>query len=138
MQGKGTILKVDSASSGSFTTITKRMKLELPEQSREDVEITDLDSTADEFEAGTIRNSGELSGTIYTKLSEASHETMIALLEAGTKCPWQVQFPGHAYAWQFTAYVQKFKPGSAEKNKNYEGEFTLKISGTINRVATPA
>lgn len=88
-QGTKVAYSANSVSPASFTPITKVTNINFGGVSVSEIDITDLDSTAMEYESGLV-DYGTLTFDINYKPEETSHQQIDSLIASGEKRYWRV------------------------------------------------
>jgi hypothetical protein len=100
------------------------IKLDPPEISTEDVETTSHDSGGVKtFISGKVSEVSKFKATL--SFNPAVADAFVGYTVSGTILPWQIGFP-NTETWTFQAFVDGFKPSSADAQK--PGELTAEIS----------
>lgn len=130
-QGSGFYLECDVNGDSNFVRLTRVTKIAGPSIENEEVDETDLDSTAKERSAGDVPDYKEISFTIFYDPTNTTHTSLRSLAASGTTRAWRATWPSAALVATFDAYVSKFDLGSAEINKNRECEVTIAVDGAV-------
>jgi hypothetical protein len=131
--GLGTALQVsDGASPEVYTTIAEVLSLSGPELTAEDIEVTNLDSTAKEYISG-VPDGGSASFELNW-ISSAQQETLRDDVEAGTARNYKIVFSTSPNTTaSFNARCTEFSMTS-DPNTQIRASATLKISGSVTWV----
>jgi len=120
--GQGTQLKMgDGQSPENFTTIAEVTNLDPPSLNRDDLDVTNHDSTLGyrEFKPG-LRNPGEVGFSINWMPKNSTHDQTSGLLrefELDTIRNWKIVFPPAANATlNLKGYVREFTPHAPTDN----------------------
>lgn len=128
--GLGTLLQVSNGASPQvFTTIAEVLNISGPSSSVEDIDVTNMDSTAREYISG-ISDGGNVEFELNW-IASAQQKTMRDDVEAGTARNYKVVFsnsPATIAAFNARVTACSF---SAEPNSQIRANATLKISGSI-------
>lgn len=130
LKTKGTLLQKQIAT--VYTTIAQRVKLDGPDASMGDTELTDLDSTM--VQTGpTLVDPGTFSGTLWYDPNETTHIMMTTDLLAGTSNQYKLVYPDGDTTpanVPFTGFVSKFKPTGMESKGYLQAEFEIRCDGS--------
>ena len=128
--GLGTALKVgDAASPEVFTTIAEVLTISGPQLTAEDVEVTNMDSTAKEYISG-IADGGSINFELNW-IAQTQQTTLRNDVEAGTARNYKVVFPTSPNTTaSFNARCTEFSM-TAEPNTQVRATANLKISGSV-------
>lgn len=129
VKGHGTLLKLYD--SGIYTTVGKRTKLSGPNPTVPDIDMTDLDSLAREFEAG-LPDAGELKLTINYDPANVMHQKLSALVNSRALAQWKIVLANTAATEiPFSGYIKSWPLEGMETDQKVTIEVTIKISGPI-------
>ena len=128
--GLGTALQVsDAASPEVYTTIAEVLTISGPQLTAEDVEVTNMDSTAKEYISG-ISDGGSINFELNW-IAQTQQTTLRDDVEAGTARNYRVVFPTSPNTTaSFNARCTEFSM-TAEPNTQVRATANLKISGSV-------
>jgi hypothetical protein len=127
--GKGTLLAYESATPGTFTTISQRTEITGPSMEHRTKETTHLDSAQATFR-GTIFDGGEVGLTIQYAPSDATHQKIITLVRSGALTNFKLTFADSGAAEiPFAGIVSGFEPGGMTVEGDVEAQIKIKVSG---------
>lgn len=130
--GYSTVIPATTYTSLSTTLVTA---IDIPGYEVEDVETTPLDSSAETYRPGLIVKADEMNISLFYDPNDAGIIELQTLAAAPVPTAWQITFNANNTTTQptatFVGYLKKFTPGKAEKNKNFEAEAVIKVSGLI-------
>lgn len=140
---QGTLLQKRSGSSPTYTwtTIAQVTNIET-DSSSDDLESTDLNSKAKEYEAD-IPDNGSVKTTLNFKPSDAAHRAMQTEQKARTKNVYRVFYPTYplvtsgsqdGYASEFTAYPKSMKTKAATASI-LTADVEFRVSGEMSDLA---
>lgn len=125
-----TIAAGDSASPESFTTITEVKGIDGPGGQANEIEVTDLSSTAKEYILG-LQDEGDITLEINYIPANTLHTQLRADKAAGTIRNYRITFTDSpATTWTFSGLVKGFAVSNATDNVT-QASVTLRVSGTI-------
>ncbi len=129
--GYGTTVKLDSASSGSYTTIGQLGDVGGPDTSVDAVDVTTHDSAsaAREFIMGLI-DGGEVTLDIVYDPALATHQLLQTVLAARTNRPWRINFAGLATTCSFSGGITGLGPSAPVEDK-LMCSVTIKVTGLV-------
>lgn len=128
--GLGTLLQVgDAASPEVFTTIAEVLTISGPQLTSEDVEVTNMDSTAKEYISG-IADGGSINFELNW-IAQTQQTTLRNDVEAGTARNYKVVFPTSPNTTaDFNGRCTEFSM-TAEPNSQIRATANVKISGSV-------
>jgi len=130
---QGTTIAIgDSASPIVYTTIANIKSWDGPNKSANDLDVTDLSSTAREFIQG-IEDEGEVSLEGHYKGNNTQHAQLQDAVGSNTSYLFKITLSDSAYI-TFTGRVSQFGM-SGGVDAPVEMTLTLKVTGSITRVA---
>lgn len=126
----------------AWTAIPGVTGIQVPAPTKDEIEVSDLDSTDKEYIAG-LGDSGEITFTmnLKAKASGSGFAEAQELLEAanvsGDLTNFKVTLPApFNKSYIFTAFVKTFQP-NAQVNAAVTADVTLRISGSVTREVAP-
>lgn len=128
--GLGTLLQVAATNSPpAFSTIAEVLTISGPQLTAEDIEVTNMDSTAKEYISG-VPDGGSINFELNW-ISSAEQQTLRDDVEGGGSKFYKVIFPTSPLTTAaFTARCTEFSM-TAEPNSQVRASATLKISGSV-------
>lgn len=135
MVGNGFLLQQSIAS--VFTTISKRVEIDMPDMEHKVVEDTDLDSAWVTVVTTALKDGGELNLTINYDPKQATHASLWTSFTTHLLDAYKLKFTNASTVSElaFSAYLTKFKPGTAKVGDMVQGKITLRISGAATLTA---
>jgi hypothetical protein len=104
---------------GGPTTMGQCRLIQPPEQSREKVEVTTLDSAIMEYIPSDPEDMGELSAEFLWTDGETNDEIFDTDFNARTTASWRVTFPTSTpRTWTFDAWIMRLSPAVLETGPN--------------------
>lgn len=132
-KGQGTLLKLSIAS--VFTTISQRTSIKPPKKTRNKIETTDLDSTAETSIPG-IPRSGECEFTLNYDPIQATHAALETSFTNGVVESWKLIYADPGVAEDaFSGWISEF--GREEATTDGLMKCTIKIQITDVVTLTP-
>lgn len=120
------------ASPQVWSAITELFDIGGPDGSANEIDVTDLDSTAKEFRMG-LKDSGTITLGLNYIPSNTVHTTLRTRWNARTINDYEMRFTGSPIVkWTFQAYVQNLSISNSVDAKT-EGSITLRISGDVTQ-----
>lgn len=120
---QGTILQVETTTPGTFVAVGGVQGFDFPGIERPDIDVTALDSTANEY-IGSLPDTGESSFTIFARKAsgtayEAGQERLLTLGGTGAIVPFKAIAAGGfstGNTWTCNGYVKsiRLKPATKE------------------------
>ena len=131
LQSQGSVVKVgDGASPEVFTAISQITAIDGPTTEVPLVDVSNLSSTSREFNVG-LKDTGTFTIPVQYDPDNTQQARCQTLLDTAAIGNFQVLLTDSpATQWAFAAYVISFTK-SAAIDGVWEGEITLKVSGTI-------
>ncbi|MBZ2172192.1 phage tail tube protein [Nitratidesulfovibrio sp. SRB-5] len=130
---KGSVLKLgDGAEPEVFTTLPGLTKLSIDGISKDDIDVTDLESDGKEYAPG-LADYGSFSAEGIWDDTNAQHLALLDLLGSGEVQNWQV-VTSAGTKWGFSGYVKSL-PLNWETNNVQRFSLTIKVSGKVTRLA---
>jgi hypothetical protein len=124
--GLGAIVKVDDDKDTTFTTVGCIPEFTPPGNEREEVEMTCLEDTLEDWQAG-IDKADEFEFMQIWDPLDTNHKIIDTLYAAKTSVPWQCILPfGTPVTGAFEGYVSKIKPEKVEKNQPIRRTVTVR------------
>lgn len=129
---QGTLLQVSISS--TYTTIAQRTQVEAPEQTREDIKTTDLDSTDHTYIPGYVSENGEVKLKCWYDPAANTHDYLRTSRNSRTTEDWKLIFADSgAGTDSFSGYVKSLKKGTADVDSGLmELMVTIKVTGAIS------
>lgn len=122
----------NAASPEVWSAITELFDIGGPDGSANEIDVTDLDSTAKEFRMG-LKDSGTVTLGLNFIPSNTVHTTLRTQWNARTLNNYKMVFTGSpTVTWTFTAYVQNLSISNSVDSKT-EGSITFRISGDVTQ-----
>lgn len=112
----------------TFEVVTGILDFNGPSPTRNEIDTTDLSSTAKEFKLG-LKDYGEMSFNGKFRPADSVHQQIIADLDAEDPGNWKVTFSDGTTA-EFAAYV-KGAPTSGGQDDIVKYSLTLRITGEV-------
>ena len=136
--GNGIVLKYDEdGDTLSHTAIGEIVNIELPAQTCDDIDVTDLDSTIVEYLPSDVDDMGEVSFTQLWHAGDTVHEhidTAFANRSTANTYQWQIVYPySTPVTDQFTGYVKSKGGESAGPRDSIKRRVTIKLTSAITR-----
>ncbi len=120
----------DGASPEVFTTIAEVKSIDGPGGQANEIDVTDLSSTAKEFALG-LQDEGDITLDINYIPGNTQHAQLRSDRAAGTSRNYRITFTDSpATTWTFAAYVKGFSISNAVDNIT-GASVTLRVSGSI-------
>lgn len=111
--------------------------IEVPDIDIEPVDTTALTALAETARPGEIIKNGDMTISLFYDPNDAGVIAMETLAATPALAGWQITFNAKNATtqptWVFTGFVKSFKRGKAEKNKNFDSELVIHVSGTITQ-----
>lgn len=121
-----------TATPAAWTQVTEIKSIKPSSAQASEIDVSDLDSAAKEYETGLITN-GTVSFEFYDLVSDAGQQAVLAAYEASSSKSYKIVLTG-ASTRTFTASVTKFSTiPDASVDGVQTGTFELKVSGAITR-----
>jgi hypothetical protein len=133
---EGTLLKLESATPGTFDTVAQVMSIGGPGSEVASVPTTTLTSTRKTFRAGKIPDEGEVTFHLQTDPILAGYIALYTHHYAGTTKNWQIiNNDGNATPAKqaFAGFITKIDEGDKADETNVEADVTIKITGSVTR-----
>lgn len=128
-----TIARGDGASPESFTTIPEVRTISGPDGSANQIDTTDLSSSAKEFRMG-LRDEGSVTLGMMFIPANAVHAGLRTDRASGTERKFRITFTDSpATVWEFSAYVQGLSI-SNEVDSTTDATVTLLITGGVEEI----
>ena len=129
---KGTVLKKGGVSSAAaYVAVAQVRGIGDIGGESDEIDVTDLDSTAKEFLMG-LPDNGIFEVTLAFDPATAAHTDFFALQKSQALNYWQIVLANAAsYTWQVAAYVKSFKITGMTPGGVIEAKCGLRISGSI-------
>lgn len=131
---KGTLLKVESATPGTYTTIGQRLSVTPPALVNGTKDDTDLDDVIRKM-SSTILESPEVALKIQYDMAMATHATLTTMAVAGSASSknFKVVFNDNSTeanrsTWAFPGWVKSFTPGEAAIDGNNEADVVIVLT----------
>ncbi len=133
LESQGMQLKIsDLASPEVYTAITEVFDIGGPDGSANEIDVSDLDSTAREFRMG-LKDSGTLTFGLNYIPTNTQHNLLRTTWTARTVGHFQMLFTDSPQTtWSFNAYVQNLSISNSVDSKT-EGSVTLRITGDVTQ-----
>jgi hypothetical protein len=128
-QGHGLAAEVSAA----YVSIVHRIEIQGPSAEMGEVNVTDLDSTAEET-LPTLLNPGELTLKVWYDPNNATHQQLTTDLQAGTVRNYRITHTDSLTTKAkavFAAFVKSFQPTGMKSGDYLSADVTLKITGPI-------
>lgn len=120
----------DGASPEAFTTISEIKSIDGPGGQANEIDVTDLSSTAKEFILG-LQDEGDITAEINYIPANAQHAQLRADRASGTSRNYQITFTDSpATTWTFAALVKGFSVSNGVDSVT-GATVTLRVSGSI-------
>lgn len=104
---------------GGPTTMGQCRLIQPPEQSREKVDVTTLDSTITEYIPSDPEDMGELTAEFLWTDGETNDELLDTDFNARTTASWRISIPlSVARTWTFDAWIMRLSPHTLEVGTN--------------------
>lgn len=121
-----------TATPAEWTQVKEIKSIKPSSAQADEIDVTDLDSTAKEYLTGLLNN-GTVSFEFFDKVSDSGQAAVLAAFEAATSNNYKIVLTG-ASTRTFAASVTKFSTiPDAAVNGVQTGTFDLKVSGTVTR-----
>lgn len=141
LESQGMQVKISATDSPqAYTAITELYDIGGPDGSANEIDVSDLDSTAREFRMG-LKDSGTLTFGLNYIPTNTQHNLLRTTWTARTIAYFQMIFTDDdattspvttATIWSFSAYVQSLSISNSVDGKT-EGSVTLRITGDITQ-----
>lgn len=136
---QGAKLKIGTAgATPTYTEVMGVASINIPGLTKDEIEVSDLNSQAKEFISG-LGDAGELTFELILEKGttagtyEPGQEAVKAAHESGEVLPWQVDLPtGFGITYGFSAFVKSFSE-RMEQNDAVRADVTLRVSGAATR-----
>lgn len=130
---KGSVLKLgDGAEPEVFTTVPQLSKLSIDGISKDDIDVTDLESEGKEYAPG-LTDYGSFSAEGIWDDTSAQHIALFNMQDTHQEVNWQV-VTSSGTKWTFSGYV-KSMPVNWDANNVQRFSLTIKVSGKVTRLA---
>ncbi|HEX6924353.1 MAG TPA: hypothetical protein VF167_02935 [Longimicrobiaceae bacterium] len=128
----GTILRVESDTSGVFTKVGNLTSIGVPSPTKPQIDTTDFDSVAAESIAG-LPDNGEVTLSGFFNYADAGQLILIgdAHDPDATARDFQIDFTRQDLRFSFSAEVTSFAPNAGGPGEAYTFDATLRISGSV-------
>ena len=136
--GEGTLMQIESATPGTYTTIGQVLSITGPAPSVAAVETTNLASTRHTYRPSKIPESGEVTFQIQSDPNDATVIILQGLMDAPASKNWRIisadglTTPSKD---QFSGFLTAWNRSGQEVESNVIVDATIKISGAITRTA---
>ena len=138
VRAQGVLLKMENDAGGTFTTVAEVLSISGPTMSRDQIDVTNQDSTGNvrEFING-LMDPGEITFDINYLTENATHDDttdgLLGVFSSGDSRAWELHLPGpgSGVKYGFNAIVNGFEVG-ANVEEQLKASVTLKISGSID------
>lgn len=130
-QGTKIAYSAGSTSPVSFTNITKVTNINMGGASRSEIDITDLDSVAMEYDAGLV-DYGNLTFDVNYKPEETTHQQLDSLFASGALRFWRIT--GSDASPKQTATVAGYIAGFTKQyavNSVIKAQVTIRCTGAL-------
>jgi predicted secreted protein len=131
LESQGMLLKLsDMASPEVFTAINELFDISGPDGSANEIDLSDLNSTAKTFRMG-LKDSGTVTLGFNYIPANTQHAALRTAWTARTVRNFQMIFTDSPNTtWSFAAYVQNLSISNSVDSKT-EGSITLRITGDV-------
>jgi hypothetical protein len=130
--GHGSQLWVDEASDTTYTQLSNVVKITPPPAARDDVDMTTLESTLQEFDPSDPPNWGELSFEIMWHPSQANSDIPDTLFAAKTAVNWKIVFPfSTAVNKVFSGWVKSLTPADLSSKDPIKRTIVVRLTSAI-------
>lgn len=128
----GTTLAVKKSGANAFTTLGQLSSLDGPSNSVGSVQVTNLDSTRQEYIPG-LPDGGDISGTLQFDAADPNHAYLAGLADAPEILEWQVKIPTKPNATMFTCdgFLTEFGVSAGGAEEVVEASITIKVTGEV-------
>lgn len=122
---QGTLLKLGG------TTVAQRVRINPNDNTRNKIETTDLDDTAETSIPGIMRG-GELELEVNYDAGVATHASLWSAYENKTVGSWSLVLQDSGSAtFDFSGWISSFKPGEAAVDGLQRATIKITVSGTV-------
>lgn len=135
----GTVLSVESPTTpGTYVPVGNLTNIPVPGPTKNDIDVTDFDSTAMEYLPG-LPDNGEMPITGWYNDANAGQQVLYddAHDPGASTRNFRVDFTNQDVRFQFAAYVKSFVPQAGGVNEAYRFEGALRISGGVTKTTIP-
>lgn len=121
-----------TATPATFTQVKEIKSIKPGGATSSKIDVTDLDSTAKEFEAG-LEDNGTVSFEFFEKVADPGQQAVLSAFQGQTVASWKIALTGGSNR-TFDAVVMKFGAiPDAVVDGVQTGSFELQISGDVTR-----
>ena len=132
--GHGAKVYVDHDEDLTYTKIDNVVKITPPTPTRDEVDMTVLESTVMEPDPADPPDMGEFSFDFNWHPTDTNHELLDTLFNSGAKVPWRVEFPfATPVTDTFTGWVKNLTPGDLESKTAIRRTCTVRVTSAITR-----
>ena len=130
--GHGSELWVDHDADATFTQLANVLKITPPPATRDDVDMTTLESELMEFEPSDPPDFGELSCEIHWHPGQANSDIPDTLFAARTKCNWKIVFPFSTPVNKtFQGWVKSLTPADLASKEAIRRTIVIRLTSAI-------
>lgn len=116
-----------------YTAIAQLVKITIPDQTRGDIEITELDDEAKRYLSG-IKEGGVLEFEIHYDPEVTTHAALDESFDDGDTEAWRVLMVNESQL-NFSGHINKWNPGTeANQDGKFVGKIGIRLDGTITIV----
>jgi len=138
---KGTKLQIgDGGGSEVFTTIAEVRSVSGPEESVSEIDVSNMDSLAEEFIAG-LPSAGEVSFEFNFVGSSPQQQQLRSDMRNGVQRNFKYILPDHATTpttFSFAAIITALSLNAPDAKSEHRGSCTLRVSGVATVAYAPA
>ncbi len=122
----------DAASPEVFTSIPEIGNIDGPGGTSNEIDVTDLSSTAKEFILG-LSDEGDITADLNLIPKQTQHAQLLTLKDSGAETNFRLSFTDSPPStWTFGAYVKGLPVSNGVDNVT-KGSLTLRVTGSITR-----
>lgn len=134
----GTILRVENPATTGFLVVGNLTNVPAPQTEKQEIDVTDFDSTAVESLPG-LPDNGEMAIAGWFNYTDVGQAVLLAdsLDPDAPVRTFQLDFTRQDVRFTFDAYVKRFQPQAGGPNEAYRFEGSLRVSGAIVTSAIP-
>jgi predicted secreted protein len=124
--------KLQHKISGSFVTVTETLSIEPPKPTRDEIEVTSLDTVGGYREyILSFKNPGELKFTANRVKGDASQASLISAFGGTTAYDWRIIEPAGDVVMTFKGLIKELYTSGYEPSSQVKLEGTIKVSGEV-------
>lgn len=128
----GTVLYVANPATTGWVRIGNLTNIGIPSPTKEEIDVTDFDSTARE-KLVTLPDNGQLGLSGYFNYADAGQQIMLedAHDPAAPERDWKIEFERQDLQFEFAGSVLSFQPNASGPDEAYAFDASITVSGAV-------